>query len=81
MGELLSAYDNRRMVSKIDVVRILVKTKHTTILFEDVNVHINGLPYNVKLVEDSQGQLKIQIQKSYDLDDSATDELVYFPNV
>lgn len=39
---------------KMDVSCLLVRTKNLVVLPEDLEVHINGLIFNVKLVEGSQ---------------------------
>lgn len=45
--------DSTRTHSKLDVVRLLIKTKHSKVLMEDVEVMINDSSFNIKLVKDS----------------------------
>lgn len=73
MVEYLYAVDNIRSCIKLDMDRLLVRTKHSKVLTEDIEVQINGHYFNVKLVADSHMPLRSQIPDSSDQDSQTED--------
>lgn len=53
--------DATREQFKMDVARILVRTKCFMVLNETFNVKINGNFFNLKVVEDAYGPLRINL--------------------
>lgn len=60
IGAYLCAYDNTRACTKMHVARLLLRTKHSKDLTEDIEAILNGYSFNIKIVENSQGPLRIQ---------------------
>lgn len=53
--------DNTKSRSKMDIARLLVRMEHSMVLNKDIEAKINELSLNIKLVDDSQGHLRIPI--------------------
>lgn len=49
---------------KFDVARILVRTKYNLVLNECFNIGVNGEAFSIKIVEESQGPLRIVLPNS-----------------
>lgn len=49
IGEYLCADDNTRVCVKMEVARILVKTRYSKVIYEDIEAHINDVLFNVSL--------------------------------
>lgn len=58
----------------MDLSRILIRTRQTKVLFEDVEAHINGVSLNVKIIEDTQGPLRIHTPEDVELEHFLTDD-------
>lgn len=48
---------------KKDVTRVLVRTKYNLVLNETFNVEINKEVFMVKIIEDSQGPMRLEMLK------------------
>lgn len=59
MGSYLYFDDNTRLQQKMDVARILVRTKYSNILNDVMEVLINNVSFKINIVEDSYEPLRI----------------------
>lgn len=60
----------------MDVARLLIKTKHLIVLAEDIEAIINGIPFNVKIVDYFQDPLRIMLPdySNFSSDDTASED-------
>lgn len=63
MGVYVCSVEETTKQSKMNVVRILVRTKYSLVLNETFNVEINNNVFGVKILEDSQRLMWITIPK------------------
>lgn len=76
----ICADKNTRACTKMEVTRLLVRTKHSKVLTEDIKAIINECSFNIKILEESQGSFVIQIltasllETSSDKSDESEDE-------
>lgn len=66
MGVLICCDEETQKQSKFDIARILIRTKYNLVLNETFNNGLNGEAFSIKIVEDSQGLLRIVMHKSKD---------------
>lgn len=59
VGTYLCSDDETQNHTKFDMARILVCTKYNLVLNESFNIRVNGEAYSIKVVEYSQGPLRI----------------------
>ena len=63
MGVYVCSVEETTKQSKMDVARILVRTKYSLVLNETFDVEINNNVFGVKILEDSQRLMWIKIPK------------------
>lgn len=50
--------------TKMDVARIMVRTKQSNVLTIIVNIQIRNINFSIKVIEDSYGPMKIMLSKN-----------------
>lgn len=76
MGEYLCSDDASRLCSKVGVARLLVKEIQFKLLKEVLEVMNNGSPLKVKIIEDSQGPMRLV--EALDSEPSSSDDEKWF---
>lgn len=61
VGVYMCSDDNTRNHTNMDITRILLRTKYSSVLNETFDMHINGYVFRIKVVKDSHGPLRINL--------------------
>lgn len=62
-GECMCSDEETEKHMKLDVSRLLIRTKYSMVLHETMNVEVNDKIYRIKLLEDMHGPKKIVVPK------------------
>lgn len=81
MGVYICLADNTRLHTKMDVAYLIVRTRHSKVLNEVLDVKINGFSFIVKLVEEFQGPHRIIILESLSSDSLSNEDSNEFYDV
>lgn len=63
-----SSDDKTRKKARMNIEEIMSRMKYTIVLNEDFNLQINDDVLQIKIVEDSQGPLRVYIQNTYTIE-------------
>ncbi|CAI8613624.1 unnamed protein product [Vicia faba] len=63
-GTFICMDEDTKNHNKLDVARVMVRTKYNLVLNETFNIGVNREAFSIKIVEDSQGPLRIVMAKN-----------------
>ncbi|XP_058758617.1 uncharacterized protein LOC131631862 [Vicia villosa] len=63
-GSYVCSDENTLNGSNMDIARFMIRTSGTSVLNENLEVNINGIPYKIALREDSYGPLRLSLNQN-----------------